>query len=738
MTASRLRSTIRPNLQRGLLALLAVTLVACGPDDPLQSVRKLQAESDFEASIEPLRELLAERPDDPELQFRYGRALRELGELSMAQWALMRALEHPDWQRRAAFELGALNLQSGNWKQAIEAMDRVLKDDPENISALEFRANVRLRTRNQYAEALEDAELIAELDPENENVLAIRTVALMGLENREDASAALAELEEFFRESPSEALAARYCTANAMFAAVEKRHDDAEKLFLGCFENFPGSEVTFSGLVDFYETSGQRKKIIPFLKNLIIERPDEAVYRSELVSRLEEAGKFDDAEVLLLALTDRGSESERFLAWFKLGRHYMARGDYAAAAEASSKVLAMVPEPTSFMLGYHAEALILSDRLDDALEVAKRMSLATHRELVQGRVAFARGDCESARGHFNAALRLWPENAVVRYYSARCAEIRGDFVRAIEEYRYSLRSDPHATDARLRLVRLLAGQNDGASVMHIMRHGSELDSASMDPELVVIGIESLARSGPLAGVRNTLDSIREHVDAAQWAEVLAGATRGMAHRWGPGRAILFLTGRPDLDLDQVENLPLVDLLAQLENAAGKPDKGILRTGRSLEKAGAEAIRIEIHAAALARNGAPADEVAALYQRALALDPSRPRSAAALASFYASTGRPEVALAKIDSVLALDGMEQDRILLRERARWLGEIGHDAQATALLLDLLHEDPTDTGAARLLATFYDRPGGDPQRARRFAEQATRFSTSDDSSSWSDSHSP
>jgi tetratricopeptide (TPR) repeat protein len=730
VTAPRLLFTISAQLRWRVPALLAALLLACGSGDPLQSVREQQAKGNFQASLEPLRELLAKTPDDPEVQFRYGRALRALGELSMAQWALMRALENPDWERRAAFELGTLNLQSGNWNQAIEAMNRILEDDPENIPALEFRANVRLRSRNQYQEALEDAELIALLDPGNENVLAIRTVALMGLNEKQDAKAALAELEKHFRESPSEALAARYCTAHAMFAAVEERLDDAETLFLGCFGSFPGAEVTFSGLLDFYESSGRQRKIIPFLTDQVRANPEEAAYRTELVARLETAGDFNSAEALLKVAVERASETDRVPAWFELGRHYMLRGNYDSAVETAAKVVAAVPEPTSFMLAYHAEALILANRLEEALDAAKKIPVATHRELVRGRVAYARDDCETAQAHFEEALGLWPENAVARFFNGRCAEELGDFDRAIEDYRYSMRADPRATDARLRLARILAAQRDGASVLHVMRHGGNFDIASMRPELAVIGIESLARFGTLSGLQNTLDDIRGRVGAVMWARVLAGVTRGFEERFGPEPAITFLLEREGLDFDRAENILLVDRLAELESAAGRPADAVLRTSRSLEQEGAKAARLEIHAGALARNGAPAAEVIAVYRQALVANSALPRSARALAHFHNAAGRTEAALAQIDAVLAEDGMAQNPVLMRERARWLAELARVAEAQSLLLDLLRENPTDFEAATLLANLYGKPGGSARQAHRYARQAARFGASEDPS--------
>jgi len=57
-------------------ALLLLTVAGCGPRDPLEKIRQLQdVKQDFDGSLEPLRALMKERPDDPEIQYRYGSAL---------------------------------------------------------------------------------------------------------------------------------------------------------------------------------------------------------------------------------------------------------------------------------------------------------------------------------------------------------------------------------------------------------------------------------------------------------------------------------------------------------------------------------------------------------------------------------------------------------------------------------------------------------------------------------------
>src|SRR5262249_22084097 len=77
--------------------------------------------------------------------------------------------------------------------------------------------------------------------------------------------------------------------------------------------------------------------------------------------------------------------------------------------------------------------------------------------VVRARVELGRGHPAAALKLFDDGMRVWPNNAVARYYAAIAAEQLGDFTRAIEEYRYSMRIDVNETDAYLRLARLQVG-----------------------------------------------------------------------------------------------------------------------------------------------------------------------------------------------------------------------------------------------------------------------------------------
>jgi len=97
------RILCRCALAAGLLACLA--LPGCNEANPLEAIRQQQAIGDFEGSVEPLRELLATRPDDPEVNILYGRALAFTQRQNLASWSFRNAMRDPEWLVQAGSQL---------------------------------------------------------------------------------------------------------------------------------------------------------------------------------------------------------------------------------------------------------------------------------------------------------------------------------------------------------------------------------------------------------------------------------------------------------------------------------------------------------------------------------------------------------------------------------------------------------------------------------------------------------
>jgi hypothetical protein len=123
-------------------------------------------------------------------------ALIQTGDRDLAIWPLKRAMEAPDWLKRAGLPLAELLLSSGAHGDAIAICDRILEAEPDDIPALIARANARMLSRRDYEGSLADAERVPDLRTRR----ATREPLVKALDRIEDAASAIDQLEALFRD----------------------------------------------------------------------------------------------------------------------------------------------------------------------------------------------------------------------------------------------------------------------------------------------------------------------------------------------------------------------------------------------------------------------------------------------------------------------------------------------------------------------------------------------------------
>lgn len=702
-----------------LAAALVWSLAGCGPSDPLEQVRLLQDRShDYAASIEPLRELVQSRPDDPEVQFRYGFALLATGQRALAVWPLQKALESAEWEDRASLPLVHAFVAIGSYDDAIELCGRVLERRPDDIEALLLRANTRIQSRRDYEGALEDASRLLELDPDNRDALVPRTVALLALERVEEAATALDALEALYRdESLGLHGSPGLCTAQASFAKEKGEIARAERLYERCLEQFPADGALVSDALQFFDIVGKPERSQQILERALAEVPEAHSYRSALVLRLRSLGKKAEAEQVQRAGTTHEAPLVAAEAWAGLAALAVEDGKYDEAVAAFQQARALDSTASPQLLFSHADALLIAGRPDEALALADTMSVPAHRELVRGRVALVRGDAAAALEHFAAGILLWPNNAIARYYAAIAAERLGDFARAIEEYRYAIRIDVTATDAYLRLARLhaAAGRDEDALAILTFQPGARPDELAA----ALLEMRILAKLGKLerlpAGVRKRL-AVREHRGAA-----VAAMAEGIRESRGAAAAAEAVRKADGVNLD--DPIDAVALSALIENLAlaGKSADGLKRADAAARAHSDSAVLHALRGRALALNGRSDDAARASFERALELDPDEARAHAGLARLEQAIGKRDSAVGFYDRATAAD--PSDPRPAREAAALLVELGQREDAERRLRILLEEHPYDAEAAVALAELRLARGADPAATRELAERAVEF---------------
>jgi tetratricopeptide (TPR) repeat protein len=690
-----------------LLLLVAAVLFGCGSDDPVDRIRQLQAAGRYAETIEPLRELLVLRGDDPELQYLYGVALSSTGNPSLALFALRKAMESPEWLAPAGLQVASGALLAGNADAADEALSRVLEAEAENARALALRALAKAQSRRDYEGALADAERALEIDPDEIDALVPRAVALLGLGRVDEAGEALEELDERFQdESLGIRGSARYCAARASFAKEKGEREVADRVYGECLEKFPTDFTLIEDAIEFYDTEGRVDRANEILRDALEELPEARQYRMALAARLEMTGRADEAEQILRAATESEDAVRAAAAWGDLGSFLVAQERFDEAVAAFEHALEGSPEPDPQLVFARADALVVAGRHAEALEGAEGMGAPAHRELVRGRVHLERGEPALALERLAEGLRHWPDNPVARYYAARAAEEVGDFDRAIEEYRYSIRSGASATDARLRLARLHAAEGEIDLALAALHHEIDDHPVARRGKVLWRPPERIARIVGAPGVAG-----RAVAAMAAGARLHEGARAGSD--------VVRQADRLDLS-DPGNAAALRELVVDLADA-GEPGEALAAAEASLRARPDAAPFHAIRGLALARGGGATSEAEAAFARALELDADNAEALAGLARLRAAGGDAEAALSLYERAAAANGA--DRSIAWDRAELLASLGRREQAERTLEALLEEHPYDGLAALRLAELRQARGADAERTRALARRAARF---------------
>ncbi len=700
------------------LAIAAAAAYTLGcRSDPLDEVRALQAKGAYQASIEPLRDLTESTPDDPEVHYRYGLALSLAGQGRLSLWPLKKAMESADWRVAAGLALAAAQIGAGNHDASVEASSAVLEFEADSIAALVLRALARVHSRRDYEGALADAERALELDPDNGDALVPRAVALLALERVEEAGEALEALEGRYRDDTlGLSGSAGFCAAGASFSKEKGDLEIAEKRYDECLEAFPIDGVVIQEAISFFDQIRRPERVREILETALEGRPKAHTYRWALAERLRAEEKREESEALLRAGTELDSPRDVVEAWRNLAAFFTNEEEYDQAVDALENAVALVPKASAQLLFTYADILILADRYDEAKAVAEKMDLPAHRELVLGRVELERGRPGQALKHFGEGIRLWPDNAVARYYAATAAEQIGDFDRAIEDYRYAIRVDHQATDAHLRLARLYLAEGDHEQAITMLFQRAGGRQSELESGLLLVRIQ--AQLGRWRGFRQLPKIL---LLPENWGEAVAALAQGVRQHSGAAAGAQIVDDADRMDLADPANAPALETFVECLADTGDTARGLSLVEAGL-RAHPESARFHtLHGRVLSVSGASDKQVRPAYQRALELDAEEPRALYRLAQIAARSGSSEAAVSLYDRAIAADPDNSDAV--HELATLLVSMALPAEAEARLRTLLVEHPYDSKAALMLAKLRLQRGVRDDRTIELAKRAVRF---------------
>jgi tetratricopeptide (TPR) repeat protein len=719
------------------VALLCCVLVLVGCSETetnIEQIRALQARGFFEPTIEPLRVRIDRGERDSETLLLYGVALTNVRLYSRALWPLKEAARDPERFVPAMMQLAGSAYKTGNHDLAIEILGDVLEQEPDFLPAVRMRAFARLHSRRDYEGALEDAEHAIDLDPQSTTMLAPRIVALFGLNRVEEAKQALDE----FAERPAdpeavegemtEQVRALACVARAKLSEEEGHLELAGERYDECVEEFPSQAIAVHEAMEFFGTdaSGKGDRFDEILKAAYEAAPHDRSFRIAYARRQQLLGNIDEAEAVLEEASAFGYPG----AILDLAGFLNNTGDVEGALEVYRAARAEGASGASFLLTF-GEALIAAGELDEALAVADQTGPESHRAFIRGRVALKKMEYEKALENLTQGVLLWPDNAVARYYTAIAAEGVGEFDRAIEEYRTSLRIDANAADSRKRLAMLHLGEGDPLAALYILNYQTQKHEPLRNTdELALLELEALAWAGR---ARQLPPELQARIRRPRfWGAAVAALAKGARHRDGAASAVAVVKNADRLNLASTGAAPALRELIENLVELGRKSEAIeaARSAASTNPQDSESQTLLGEALLLSGE---LDEADASFVRALELDATHRGALVGRASLAIARNQPEQALGFYDQVTNVNAE-----VLRGRAEALVRLGREEEAEADLIRALGQSPYEGQTALQLVELKRAVGVEESAVRSLVERATRFGAGESSKTSNENSEP
>jgi tetratricopeptide (TPR) repeat protein len=706
----------RARFWRGILAgvlIAGFTAVGCGPspDAQLAEIRALQEAGQYEASIAPIRKLLAAQSDNPEANLRLGVALQQTGRPSLAIFPLQKAALSTEYEIQAGLLLAAVLSASNSFKEAIRSYNRVLEADPGNGAALFGRGRAELST-GQPAKALQSAEALLEARPDYPLAITLKGSALLDLGRSDEAEADLKGVLDRAMAANDPADAARKCAALGLFYRGQNAPESASETFSRCVIAYPRHAQLRQHASDFFLSQGDPEGAIGIWRSAIDTTPEDLGLRIQLAQILDRLKRNEEALAVLQESVDLFDSPE---VWQMLAGFYRHQGKLKAAREAleaSMERSRVVAPSLRFTL---ADILIEEGNIERAAEIAESLEEPSYRAMIRGTILLKQGKPAEALQRLDAGLRLYPNNAGARYLAGQAALALGDNERAQAEFREALRVSDSETDASARLAELYFRQGEYLTARqfanrHIKNRPYE------NPEAYIISARSSVLLDEPDEAENVLENLRTAapLDPTAYLEFASLKRRSE----GPQAAIDILM-EGEFDLTQPQNESILRALTLNRIALGDAAQALqlaeTASSENPEHPGFHDLRGQI----LAELGQP-EAAKKAADDALALDSSYAPSLATRGNIALRAGDLPGASAYFDRASNADPSNPHYVYMAGQTRFLQS--DVAGAQKLYRKTLDIDPVHPGANNDLAWTLASEGQDLEAALEYAQRAAR----------------
>ncbi len=218
-----------------------------------------------------------------ETYYNLGTAYSNLGMLDHSSAAFVRALQIDPSFPSAAYNLGIVHIQSGNFKDGIKVLNDLLKLEPDNILVMKILAWGYYKY-NDLIKSVEIYESILQIDPNNEEVLNNVTILMISMDKYEKAYPYVVRLESMGVDDSNNLY-------NLGLLERELEISSGLKWFELSFEKEKTLEKNLVALIDVLTTEQDYERVVELYDILLGIKPDPELF-------------FNKAFILLTAIED--------------------------------------------------------------------------------------------------------------------------------------------------------------------------------------------------------------------------------------------------------------------------------------------------------------------------------------------------------------------------------------------------------------------------------------------------
>ena len=642
------------------LALALITAAACRSSVAVkaESIRlgdELVARRQYGQAAAAFRVAMNADPQDGQLRIRLARAYELAGRTSEASSQAEEAARLLPADLDAQLYAGTLMLWQTRFVDTVDRMSAVLRDHPDNVTALLVLGNAqaRLFSSTWALERLVDAVR------DSAQYAAARREVRQRTTSSEDKAA-----EESFRKALRLAPGmreAQLAVVNLLWATG--RLDESEELLKDVADRNPGHTLANHALGDFYLSRQRRAEAEHYLKRAAASGSFGREARFVLADYYIAAKRDDDARSVLRRMLP--ADDAAGAVALRMARLEFRAGQRDRATRRLGALLARDPINRPARLLQAQFAVALRD-WDHAVPLARTAvsqdPKSSEAQSALGQALLATGDLENASEALAEAVRLDPDGAESLQQLAQLKLALGRPQEALQFAHEAVRKNPDDRHAAVFLVKTLVSVMDYASAEEeirplLARYPTSPDVlAQLGALQLALGNDEAARAAfvrtlefdresedALSGLvsleikgRRT-DDTRRHVDAAvaahpQDADCLLIAARLYA---ADDDARTEPTLRKVLDIDRANERATLSLAVFLhehrraDEAQRLLEDFVERRPRSVEAQTALGHLLE-------KTGQSA-EARAQYEKIVAMNPRAAEAASRLASLYVAQG-----------------------------------------------------------------------------------------------------